>query len=53
MDKNKIKITMEDGGDIVVALDEKNAPKTVENFRALVEKNFYDGLIFHRVIRER
>lgn len=52
MDKNKIKITMEDGGDIVVALDEKNAPKTVENFRALVEKNFYDGLIFHRVIRD-
>ena len=26
------------------------APKTVENFLDLVKKNFYDGLIFHRVI---
>ena len=26
MDKNKVKITMEDGGEIVVVLDEKNAP---------------------------
>ncbi len=26
------------------------APKTVENFRALAESGFYDGLIFHRVI---
>lgn len=50
MDKNKVKITMEDGGEIVVVLDEKNAPISVENFRALVERRFYDGLIFHRVI---
>lgn len=50
MDKNKVKITMEDGGEIVVVLDEKNAPLSVENFRALVERRFYDGLIFHRVI---
>lgn len=50
MDKNKVKITMEDGGEIVVVLDEKNAPLSVENFRTLVERRFYDGLIFHRVI---
>ena len=50
MDKNKVKITMEDGGEIVVVLDEKNAPLSVENFRALVERRSYDGLIFHRVI---
>lgn len=50
MDKNKVKITMEDGGEIVVVLDEKNAPLSVENIRALVERRFYDGLIFHRVI---
>ena len=50
MDKNKVKITMEDGGEIVVVLDEKNAPISVENFRAPVERRFYDGLIFHRVI---
>ncbi|MDH5604058.1 MAG: peptidylprolyl isomerase [Cyclobacteriaceae bacterium] len=29
---------------------EKDAPKTVENFTSLAEKNFYDGLSFHRVI---
>ena len=52
MNKNKVKITMEDGGEIVVVLDEKNAPITVENFRTLVERGFYDGLIFHRVIKD-
>ena len=52
MNKNKVKITMEDGGEIVVVLDEKNAPLTVENFRSLVERGFYDGLIFHRVIKD-
>ena len=50
MDKNKVKITMEDGGEIVVVLDEKTRPFRWENFRALVERRFYDGLIFHRVI---
>lgn len=29
---------------------EKDAPKTVKNFIDLAERNFYDGLIFHRVI---
>jgi len=29
---------------------EDDAPKTVENFTSLAEKNFYDGLSFHRVI---
>lgn len=52
MNKNKVKITMEDGGEIVVVLDDKNAPLTVENFRTLVERGFYDGLIFHRVIKD-
>lgn len=46
MDKNKIKITMEDGGEIVVVLDEKNAPLSVENFRALVERRFLRRLDF-------
>ncbi|MFN7160443.1 MAG: peptidylprolyl isomerase [Candidatus Gracilibacteria bacterium] len=31
-------------------LFECNTPKTVENFRELAKKGFYDGLIFHRVI---
>ena len=50
MDKNKVKITMEDGGEIVVVLDEKNAPLSVEIFRALVVRRFYVGLIFLRVL---
>ena len=45
-----IRITMKDGGVIDLELDEKAAPITVENFRKLVAKKFYDGLIFHRVI---
>jgi len=37
-------------GDMTVEFYEKDAPKTVENFISLVEKGFYDGLTFHRVI---
>ena len=39
-------------GDIVFELFDEDAPKTVENFRKLVGEGFYDGLIFHRVIRD-
>ncbi len=44
------KIEMENGDKMVAELYEDVAPKTVENFVALAEKGFYDGLIFHRVI---
>lgn len=37
-------------GTIVVELYEQRVPKTVANFVSLVEKGFYDGLKFHRVI---
>ncbi|RMF94567.1 MAG: peptidylprolyl isomerase [Planctomycetota bacterium] len=37
-------------GDIVVELFEDQAPNTVANFISLVEKGFYDGIAFHRVI---
>ena len=39
-------------GDIKVELFDDDAPKTVENFRKLAADGFYDGLIFHRVIRD-
>jgi len=45
-----IKITMENGGIITAELYPEIAPVTVENFVNLVNKGFYDGLIFHRVI---
>ncbi|SHH27860.1 peptidyl-prolyl cis-trans isomerase B (cyclophilin B) [Anaerosphaera aminiphila DSM 21120] len=37
-------------GDIKIRLFEEAAPKTVENFKGLIEKGYYDGIIFHRVI---
>ena len=37
-------------GPIAVELFDDDAPKTVENFRSLAEKGFYEGVIFHRVI---
>lgn len=37
-------------GTIVADLFDKEAPKTVENFETLANKNFYDGVKFHRVI---
>jgi len=37
-------------GAIAVELFDDDAPKTVENFRTLAQKGFYDGVIFHRVI---
>ena len=37
-------------GDIVLDLEAKHAPKTVNNFVTLAKDGFYDGLTFHRVI---
>ncbi|MEH6628987.1 MAG: peptidylprolyl isomerase [Motiliproteus sp.] len=37
-------------GDIILQLNAEKAPKTVANFEAYVNKGFYDGLIFHRII---
>ena len=45
-----ITIEMEDGGIIRAELYPDTAPNTVRNFLSLVQKGFYNGLIFHRVI---
>jgi peptidyl-prolyl cis-trans isomerase B (cyclophilin B) len=39
-------------GAIEVELFDEDAPKTVENFRKLAADGFYDGVIFHRVIKD-
>ena len=39
-------------GTIELELFDDAAPKTVENFRKLAQDGFYDGLVFHRVIRD-
>jgi peptidyl-prolyl cis-trans isomerase B (cyclophilin B) len=39
-------------GTIEIELFDDAAPKTVQNFKDLAQKGFYDGLIFHRVIKD-
>ena len=39
-------------GDITIELFDGDAPKTVENFKKLAADGFYDGLTFHRIIRD-
>ena len=46
-----VTITMENGDVMKAELYPEIAPNTVNNFISLVQKGFYDGLIFHRVIR--
>ena len=45
-----VTIRMHDGGVIKAELYPEIAPNTVDNFISLVQKGFYNGLIFHRVI---
>ncbi|MBN2898162.1 MAG: peptidylprolyl isomerase [Clostridia bacterium] len=46
-----VTIEMENGGIIKAELYPEIAPNTVNNFISLIQKGYYDGLIFHRVIR--
>lgn len=46
-----VTIEMKDGGIIKIELYPDKAPNTVYNFISLVKKGFYNGLIFHRVIK--
>jgi cyclophilin family peptidyl-prolyl cis-trans isomerase len=39
-------------GDIEIELFDEAAPKTVSNFTRLAQQGFYDGVIFHRIIRD-
>lgn len=46
-----VTITMENGDVMKAELYPEIAPTSVNNFISLINKNFYNGLIFHRVIR--
>ena len=46
-----IQITVRNFGTMTAELYPEKAPKTVENFLALIEKDFFSGLIFHRIIK--
>ena len=47
----RVTIEVKDFGKIIVELYPETAPNTVKNFIYLAGKGYYDGLIFHRIIR--
>jgi peptidyl-prolyl cis-trans isomerase B (cyclophilin B) len=49
---DRVKIEMEDGSIMLVVLSNKDTPITIKNFKKLVSQGFYDGIIFHRVIKD-
>jgi peptidylprolyl isomerase len=49
--KNTIVAIETNQGTIVVALKPDAAPKAVENFLQLAQSNYYNGVIFHRIIK--
>src|SRR5580765_3362346 len=48
---NRIAVIQTNHGTIRFELLEADAPKTTENFITLAERGYYDGIIFHRVIK--
>src|SRR6184192_1645172 len=48
---NRTAVIQTNKGTIKFELLEQDAPKTTENFRLLAEKGYYNGVIFHRVIK--
>lgn len=51
-DSNTAVIDIKDYGKITVELDPESAPITVANFKKLVNEGFYDGLTFHRIMKD-
>ena len=52
LSQNKFATLTTSQGDIKIELDAKTTPKTVANFVLLAKKNFFDGIRFHRVIKD-
>ncbi|SPE61309.1 Peptidyl-prolyl cis-trans isomerase [Verrucomicrobia bacterium] len=51
MNANEVAVIKTTEGDMVIEFWPEVAPKTVENFKSLAKKGFYDGTCFHRVIK--
>ena len=51
MSANEVAVIKTSAGDMVVEFWPDVAPKTVENFKALAKKGFYDGTAFHRIVK--
>jgi len=52
VNNNEVAVIKTTEGDMVIELWADVAPKTVENFKTLAKKGFYDGTCFHRVIKD-
>ncbi len=48
---NEVAVIKTSEGEMVVTFWEDVAPKTVENFKNLAKKGFYDGTAFHRIVK--
>src|SRR5258705_2491994 len=48
---NEVAVIKTTAGEMVVEFWSDVAPKTVENFKALANKGFYDGTAFHRIVK--
>src|SRR5436305_5168447 len=49
---NEVAVIKTSEGDMVVQFWTDAAPKTIENFKKLARQGFYDGTIFHRIVKE-
>ena len=48
---NEVAVIKTSEGDMVVQFWNDAAPNTIENFKKLARSNFYDGTIFHRIVK--
>ena len=51
MDNNELAVIKTAHGEMVIEFWTDVAPKTVENFKNLARKGFYDGTCFHRIVK--
>lgn len=49
---DQAEIVVKNYGTIKIGLDANSAPETVQNFKELVSQGFYNGLTFHRIIKD-
>jgi peptidyl-prolyl cis-trans isomerase B (cyclophilin B) len=51
MNTNEVAVISTTEGELVIKFWPDVAPKTVENFKTLAQKGFYDGTAFHRIVK--
>ena len=51
MEHNEVAVIKTAHGEMTIAFWPEVAPKTVENFKTLARKGFYDGTAFHRIVK--